>query len=655
MSSFLTLPSSSSSSFAFGFESEVRQPPSTQADPGKIQIEHTVSEDQWPSPLVIEPGISSLIWPVSTESFLSSYYSKRPFASHVDGGERRKNRLQRLQNEMHDFDVPTLVREATRVVVWMKDVRTGMMNYIDLPPDIALACYHAGHSLYFNPPLEFQKKYISAICEDLGMSFGSTLDGGFGGDVEIFAVKGTHKTPRHFDAQENFTVQLVGAKKWSVSHCPDILHPTTNLHPQSTNRAAFCADSRTLVASGRGRSEGRGGGGDDLVKRRTSNEHSLVPAPTNKNVESDKFFSTDDIKTFTLSPGSTFYLPAGCTHEVICDEPSGSLSINFSISGVRWADFIAKRVMQTMLQDSDARGRIHLVNGSLMETRHHLQKLINRVTMSLSREVIQTSPSSLTKVSDEWLPDGIIELNKRRIVLNDIDIAEEVEDDDEKEEEQSTEGVSNKAVDEKSSQRHKRKRTFTHRSAQMSSRKRDKNDDGDGDGVGDEYGEGAEIVAEEIVSTELSDSLYNATMSGKSIKLQKSTITLMMIYTQRDLPERIHRQERGLARIFSGMGSLINSDAHQLASPDFSTWISFPRSMQTEFERLCKIPTINRIRMDSESSSSSSPSSSSSSSSSETPPLNDEKCFIHTFGNKKSKTLDVLIQVLIHIGFFIIC
>jgi hypothetical protein len=53
--------------------------------------------------------------------------------------------------------------------------------------------------------------------------------------------------------------------------------------------------------------------------------------------------------------------------------------------------------------------------------------------------------------------------------------------------------------------------------------------------------------------------------------------------------------------------------------------------------------------MDSESSSSPS-----SSSSSETPP-NDEKCFIHTFGNKKSKTLDVLIQVLIHIGFFIIC
>ena len=138
-------------------------------------------------------------------------------------------------------------------------------------------------------------------------------------------------------------------------------------------------------------------------------------------------------------------------------------------------------------------------------------------------------------------------------------------------------------------------------------------------------------------------------MSGKSIKLQKSTITLMMIYTERDLPERIHRQERGLARIFSGMGSLINSDAHQLASPDVSTWISFPRSMQTEFERLCKIPTINRIRMDSESSSSPS-----SSSSSETPP-NDEKCFIHTFGNKKSKTLDVLIQVLIHIGFFIIC
>jgi len=537
---------------------------------------------------------------------------------------------------MHEFDVPSLIREATRVVVWMKDLRTGMMNYIDLPPEIAIACYHSGHSLYFNPPLEFQRKYISAICEDLGMSFGASLDGGFGGDVEIFAVKGTHVTPRHFDAQENFTVQLVGSKKWSVSSHPEVLHPTTNLHPLSTNRAAYCADSRTLVASGReSRIEGGGGEGSS---RKKGTDHEIIVAPSG-NAGDGSVFSLADIKTFELTPGSTFYLPAGCSHEVICDDPTGSLSINFSISGVRWADFIAKRVMQTMLQDSDARGRIHLVNGSLMDTRHHLQQMLNRLAKSLTLEMSSSSTSNTASISDGWLPDGIIELNKRRIALYDI---ENREDDEDGKEEGGGKNSTGGSI-EMSRIHRKRKRTFAHMSGSMSSRRRDHVDDGEA--AGDEYGEGVEVDAEEIVSTDLSDKVYDSTQHGKSVILQRNPVTLMMIYSERDLPERLQRQERGLLRVFSGMGSIINSDAHQLSAPDYSVWISFPRSMNVEIERLCKPPPFDRAVSVSSSLASSSANGGGKG--------EDSVVLEHKFGESRTN-LDVLIQILIHISFFVI-
>ena len=139
-------------SFGFGSPNDDRPPVSEKT----IKHEYLSSEDQWPAPLVIEPGLSSLIWPVSIETFLSSYYSKRPLASHVNGSERRSNRLQRLQKEMHDFDVPSLIREATRVVVWMKDLRTGMMNYIDLPPEIAIAITPGKHNQKRKDKIELQ-------------------------------------------------------------------------------------------------------------------------------------------------------------------------------------------------------------------------------------------------------------------------------------------------------------------------------------------------------------------------------------------------------------------------------------------------------------------------------------------------------------------
>ena len=124
------------------------------------------------------------------------------------------------------------------------------MQYLDIgSPDIALACCRAEHSLYFNPYPEVEECYVEAICADIDMDFTSTIDDDNGGGIEIFAVNGRHCPPWHFDAQQNFTVQLTGTKRWSVRKGP-LRDPLTNLHLKSSNTTSVLDDTLTHRACG---------------------------------------------------------------------------------------------------------------------------------------------------------------------------------------------------------------------------------------------------------------------------------------------------------------------------------------------------------------------------------------------------------------------
>jgi hypothetical protein len=180
------------------FLDSVYQPPTT----------ITTSPHFCSTPLDLEPGLESFCWPLRAQEFLNSVYQKRSLVVLGSG-----QRLAQLAPSLLDLDLPALLEGASKITVWMKTLG-GQMQYLSAPPDIALNCYAAGHSLYFNPSMEIQKKYIKALCSDLRLDFGLSLDGGFGGDLEIFAVVGSHDTPWHFDAQENFTIQLKGTKRW---------------------------------------------------------------------------------------------------------------------------------------------------------------------------------------------------------------------------------------------------------------------------------------------------------------------------------------------------------------------------------------------------------------------------------------------------------
>ena len=60
-------------------------------------------------------------------------------------------------------------------------------------------------------------------------------------------MRGRHATPWHWDAQENFTLQLRGTKRWRLARS-GVTAPLTNWHPHSASNVE--EDYAVLRASG---------------------------------------------------------------------------------------------------------------------------------------------------------------------------------------------------------------------------------------------------------------------------------------------------------------------------------------------------------------------------------------------------------------------
>lgn len=286
-----------------------------------------------PLPLVIEPGLDSFCFPVPPHDFVSRFLGRRALCVH--GGAAR---LRELSAALHAFDVPKMLREAPRVVAWAREAGGARrMQYIEVSPEVGHALHAAGHSLYFNPPVELQAHYLRELVADLGLCAGLEGPEGLGGDIEVFAVRGKHHTPWHFDAQENFTVQCTGTKRWRLARgAADA--PLTNLHPASSNAAALADDVLTHCASGWAPQEGGvGGGGGD------------VPPPPG---------AVGEVVTVLLRPGSTLYVPAGWWHCVDAEGEGGSVSINFSVGGARWGDVLLRALSQRLWREPGWRARV---------------------------------------------------------------------------------------------------------------------------------------------------------------------------------------------------------------------------------------------------------------------------------------------------------
>jgi Cupin-like domain len=315
-----------------------------------------------PSALMIEPGLDSLCWPISARDFKKFISKKQAMVVH-----NSISRLEFLTADFKQFQLDSLLQDATKIIVWMKDKKTGMMQYLDATnnAEIALNCYNAGHSLYFNPSLSIQERYLEALSLDLGLGYSLPLDSEstFPGDIEVFAVSGKHVTPWHFDNQDNFTLQIKGTKRWSIKP-GGLEEPLTNLHPKSSNASSLQSDRRL---------------------------HSFCSSSSIEQSTNEAIFHggqyiplSSDVSTVVLRPGSFLYIPSGYWHQVEAEEEEGSISINFSMSSGRYSDVILRSISYLVMRDADLRSSFSSIE-SISELKNLLKQKFDRLASLVSK------------------------------------------------------------------------------------------------------------------------------------------------------------------------------------------------------------------------------------------------------------------------------
>lgn len=336
---------------------------------------------RWQCVPAIDASLHSIVWPTSPEVFLSNVRSRnRALVTHCSA----IHRLSELCDMFKGFDLPSLLEDSLKVVVWMKDLVTGQMQYVQLHDiSLAMAYYKAGHSLYFNPR---NQQLLEPIARELGIR-GSEL-----GDVEMFAVSKEHVTPWHFDAQEGITIQLKGCKTWTIAPS-SLLDPLTNLHPQTSNMQSLHDDLATHFQSC----------GADLFNG--VSPHSKL----------------SEMKTFTLRPGSVMYIPAGMWHMVTCD--SESLSLNLSIDGNRWADLLMSKLSSIVYSLPLARKRYEAHD--IAQSRSIMGTLLKQVSTSIDelRDGELASPASLEACNSSYCVLDLRDDDSVHVALDDsVDI-----------------------------------------------------------------------------------------------------------------------------------------------------------------------------------------------------------------------------------------
>lgn len=237
---------------------------------------------------IFEPGLSSLIWPMSNEQFLAEYWQKKPLL--VRGSPER---LEHLQRAYRDFDLVALLKRAD-----LDDVRVIPREQPAIAPrqnhDIGtlLTLYDAGVQLYIGTShLDEVGPWLRALTRDIDII-------GFRARGDIYATRRGGGIGLHFDANDNFTIQLQGSKTWRYSVHEHYHKPLSNFATGGPQRLPYDPTYRTVIPR--------------KVKR--------------------------DLATVTLRPGDMLYTPVGFWHGT--DAPQHSLSFNMSLAPLPWSNVL---------------------------------------------------------------------------------------------------------------------------------------------------------------------------------------------------------------------------------------------------------------------------------------------------------------------------
>ena len=154
--------------------------------------------------------LAQLCYPLSPAAFFRRHWRRSALIVH--GPTTRLHMM--VRETLHGLSLPRLLSDtpSEEIHVWFA-VKGGGANesFKTADPEAALACHRAGGSLYFRAPAEASELLVTALTQQLGLSFGALHpDGAPRSEVETFVSRAGHVTNWHFDFMENFTLQLQG-------------------------------------------------------------------------------------------------------------------------------------------------------------------------------------------------------------------------------------------------------------------------------------------------------------------------------------------------------------------------------------------------------------------------------------------------------------
>ena len=131
------------------------------------------------------------------------------------------SRCTRLADDhMHKLSARRLLEESASpaIEVWLKQADGGGLESIQVAEATeALHLYGAGHSLYCRASRALEELLVPRLLQELQYGVRGSTDRFQRGEIETFFSRHGHVTDFHTDFQENMTIMLSGAKRWTFA------------------------------------------------------------------------------------------------------------------------------------------------------------------------------------------------------------------------------------------------------------------------------------------------------------------------------------------------------------------------------------------------------------------------------------------------------
>ncbi|HWX90407.1 MAG TPA: cupin domain-containing protein [Rhizomicrobium sp.] len=298
-----------------------------------------------PDPRPDPPDLRRMLAAVGVERFFADYWQRRTLALALE-----VENFARILDEVGPLDIARftgLAREGAQAWV-ANDYIAHSVIPVDAPN--AEKLFGIGATLYFiNVPID---RLTHSLADFLGAPRQKVI-------ASLFLTPSTGGASAHFDKNENFTIQLTGAKRWIVGEFPTVASPP-----------------------------------DGYMLGQT------IP-PSLKNLLGEA--AEQPNQTVDMRPGTLLYVPRGTVHRTEAGEVSWSLNLSYSPS--MWLDLVKVGLQRQLAASARWRGTVTGVGKACdpaAREANRLPELIAELRETLA------DPDELDKLCRAFLdyPDG---------------------------------------------------------------------------------------------------------------------------------------------------------------------------------------------------------------------------------------------------------